>query len=292
MTELLQTLFSGLVVGTVYSLIAIGFTVCYESTGVLNFAQGDLVALGAYLIFEAIAAGWPTPLAIVMGIVVIALLMAIFERVVLRRLFARGMLYAVIATIGLSGIIESAIQQIWGPIPIGVKPMFSSNTFLVGSVHVSPENLFAISLSVSLASLLAWAIERTRFGRALQTIARDRTVAALLGIPEGLMGYAGFGISGGLAAIAGLLLGPVVGLTPTMGLSLGVTGFTAATLGGLGSVTGALVGGIALGWGESLIGTYISPSYSGAFAYASLVLVLLVRPQGLLGELSAAARSV
>lgn len=292
MSELLQTLFSGLVLGTVYALIAIGFTVCYEATGVLNFAQGDLVGLGAYLIFEAIAAGWPTPLAVLMGIVVVGLVMATFERLVLRRLFSRGMLYAVIASIGLSGIIESAIQEIWGPVPIGVSPMFSSNTFRLGSVRMSPENLFAIGISVTLALLLAWSIERTRFGRGLQTLARDRTVAALLGISENRMGLVGFGISGGLAAIAGLLLAPIVGLTPTMGLSLGVTGFTAATLGGLGSVTGALVGGIALGWGESLIATYISPGYSDAFAYASLVLVLLVRPQGLLGELQAAVRSV
>lgn len=292
MTELFQTLITGLIIGMVYGIIAIGFTVCYETTGVLNFAQGDLVGLGAYIIFEAIGAGWPLIPSILVGVLAVGLMFALFERVVIRPLIRRGMIYAIISTIGLSAILESLIQELWGPTPIGVKSVFSSNTVKIWSVRISPENIFGVVLSLCLVVVLFWAIERTRVGRGLQTIARDRTVAALVGIHEGRMGFIGYGLAGGLAAVAGLLLGPTVGLTPTMGLNLGVVGFTAAALGGLGSVSGALVGGVVVGIGEAMIGSYVSPGYASGFTYGMLVLILLVRPQGLLGELQANIRAI
>lgn len=292
MTTLIQTLLSGLLIGCVYGLIGVGFSMSYLTAGILNFAQGDLVAIGAYLILEFYLMGLPLVLSAVVTAVIVALGIALINHFLWRPLYRYGMVFPTLCSFGVAIVIESAIQEAWGAEPRIVKPILSVNTYDIGGVRVSSEQIFGAALSIALCLAVAWMLAATRSGRAMRLLARDSDVASLVGVRPNRLLFLAFAIGGVLSVVAALIIGPVQGLSPQMGVNLTVLGFTAAALGGFGSAAGALVGGIVVGVGENLIVVYLNPNFRDAITYGLLILVLLLRPQGLLGEKQARARVV
>ena len=284
-TIIAQTILSGAAAGGVYALIAIGFSLIYRTARVFNFAQGDLGALGAYVAYVVVVT-WHQPLlvAIVAGCVASASLAAIVERLALRPLYRRGELYTFVSTIGLSFAIQGGIQLTWGAITKTTPSIFGSTAVEWFGMRIVPE--FAAVLVVSLLiaagtyTFLTW----SRLGTAMRACAQDRTAAELLGIEVNTMFRLAFLISGGLGALAGILVAPIVQLRPTMGLSLGLPGFIAALLGGLGSVPGAVTGGLLLGIVQSVAVFVVDPRYKDVVTYAAFVGILLLRPGGIFGE--------
>jgi branched-chain amino acid transport system permease protein len=287
-----QAVASGVAAGSVYGLIGVGFSLSYRTTGVINFAQGDLVALGAYLTYWAWSSGVPLPIAVLAGAVLVGVAMGVIERLALRPLYRHGIIYAIMSTIGLSVAIQSAIQLTAGPVALVLPRLVPGSSFEVAGVRIAPSQLTNLGIALLLCLGIVLLMGRTKLGRGMRTLAKDRDVAALLGISASRLFFVAFALAGALAAVAGVLIGPDQGLTPTMGLPLGIAGFTAAVLGGLGNPAGALVGGIALAVVENLAVLYVTPDYKAAIAYALLVVVLLMRPQGLFGESGAAVRRV
>lgn len=292
MSSLAQALASGLAAGSVYGLIGVGFSLSYRTTGVINFAQGDLVALGAYVTYLGWSLGAPLPVAAVIAALLVGLAMGVVERLGLRPLYKHGTVYAIMSTIGLSVAIQAAIQLIWGPVSLVLPRFVTGNAFGVAGVRIAPSQIINLVVALILILALVLLLDRTKVGRGMRTVARDREVAALVGISPSRLFFLAFTLSGALAAIAGALIGPEQGLSPTMGLPLGIAGFTAAVIGGLGNPLGALIGGMVLAVAENLAVIYLTPDYKAALAYGLLIVVLLVRPQGLFGEAGARGRTV
>lgn len=292
MTVFVQTVVSGLLIGALYGLIGIGFSMSYLTAGMLNFAQGDLLAVGAYLMLEFNLNGLPLGVSFLLAAVIVGLGTALLERVAWRPLYRYGLIYATLCSFGVSIIIESGIQLIWGAVPRNLPPLFSPSTFSVGSVHVSPEQLVGFGVSVVLCGAIVWLLARTRSGMGMRTLATDTVVASLVGVRTSRLLFVAFGISGVLAVVAAAILAPQQGLTPGMGSTLTILGFTAAAVGGFGSVAGAFLGGLVVGVLQGIVTVYINPSYENVIVYALLIVVLFARPRGLLGEKKAEARAV
>lgn len=292
LSVLAQSIVSGIAIGALYGLIGLGFTLTYRTTKIINFAQGDLVSLGAYVTFWGLSLNFPLLGAIILGMIVVGVGMGVVERLALRPLYKYGTVYPIFATVGLSIAIESIIRLLWGPLPEFIPSILSPNTFPLGSVLISPRDIgiFVIGIVVALGVIAM--LDRTKLGRGMRTVAQDRDVAALLGINADRLFFLSFVISGALAALVGGLIGPMTGLNSTMGIPLGLAGFTAAVLGGLGNAPGALIGGIVLSVAENLVVLYITPDYKDAVAYGLLLLMLLLRPQGFFGEETTAMRQV
>jgi branched-chain amino acid transport system permease protein len=283
---------SGIEAGAVYGLIGVGVSVSYRTTGVINLAQGELVALGAYLAYAFWSAGLPLPLAIGASAVAVGLFMGVLERVAWRPLYRRGTVYPIVSSVGLSVAIQAAISLIWGPAPLVLPSLVSKTPLEMWGLRITMAQLAALVIAVLLCVFTVWLLNRTKVGRGMRTLARDQEVASLFGINASRLFFVAFALSGVLAGAAGGLIGPEQGLTPTMGLSLGLAGFSAAVVGGLGSAQGALVGGMLIGVVGNLAVLYVTPSYKDAVAYVLLILVLIARPQGLLGEVTAKLRRV
>lgn len=292
MTTLLQTVISGLLIGCVYGLIGIGFSMSYLTAGILNFAQGDLVGIGAYLVLEFSLMGLPLIASAVVTAVIVGVAIGLINHFVWRPLYRHGSVFPTLCSFGVAIVIESAIQETCGATPRIVEPILSMSTYDIGGVHVSPEQILGALLSIALCVAVAWMLARTRSGRAMRLLARDPDVASLIGVRRNRLLFLAFAIGGVLSVAAAVIIGPVQGLSPQMGINLTVLGFTAAALGGFGSAAGALIGGIVVGIGENLIVVYLNPNYRDAITYGLLIFVLLLRPQGLLGEKQARARVV
>ena len=292
MTVFSQTVMSGLLIGCVYGLIGVGFSISYLTAGILNFAQGDLVGVGAYLMLSLYTAGLSLVASMLISAVIVGVGLALVERLMWRPLYKYGLVFATLSSFGLSILLESGIQLIWGAPPRILPSLLSVNTFQVGGVYVSPQQILGAATSVALCIGIAWMLSRTRPGRGMRVLAADSDVAALVGVNANWLLFTAFFIAGSFAIIASAMIAPAQGLTPNMGATLTVIGFTAAALGGFGSPLGALVGGAVVGIGENLVVVYLSPNYKDVITYALLILVLLLRPQGLLGEKTLRARVV
>jgi branched-chain amino acid transport system permease protein len=290
--DILQAIASGIAFGVLYGLIGLGFSIMYRTTGILNFAQGDLVVLGGYVVVRLDQHGWPLGLALLVAGLAVGVFMALIERIVLQRVYGYGLAYPIVVTVGLALAIESGIQLVEGATP-EFPPLLTADAPIdIGGVHVTHQQIAVVIVAVVLAALAIGFVEWTRVGRALRAVAVDRHVAGLLGIPAKWYFTLAFLVGGGIAGVTGGLLGDAYTLTPTLGLSLSLAGFTAAIIGGLGNGYGAMLGGILVGVLENLAVLYISPGYKEGVALGALILFLLVRPDGLLGEPAAHGRAV
>lgn len=218
--------------------------------------------------------------------------MVVVERVFLRPLYRRGMLLPIISTIGLSFVIESLINMIWGPVGKTFPSVLGAKPIHAGDIVLVPELLWIVGIGTATALLLFLFLSRTKSGLAMRSAALDRTAASLMGISVARTYALAFFASGAMAAIAGGLIAPVTYMRPTMGLQLSLLGFIGALIGGLGSVQGAFVGGIVVGAAQNLAVVYISPSYKDVIAYVILGAFLVVRPTGLFGEEGVGVREV
>lgn len=287
-----QTLLSGASAGGIYALVAIGFGIMYRTTRVFNFAQGDFGALGAYVAFSV----WITmnlgflP-GLVAGSVAVGLLAIVVERLALRPLYHLGEVYTFISTIGLGFAIKGAIQQIWGPIPFSVPSVFGDQAVQIGSLRIVPQVVGTLAISLVLSGAIYAFFKWTKVGLAMRASAQDRQVAGLLGVDVDRMFTLAFFLGGAVGGLAGILLAPIGFMSPTMGTSLGIPGFIAALVGGLGSMPGAVVGGLLLGILQAFAVFVVDPRYRDLVVYGAFVVMIILRPMGLFGE-ERAAREV
>ena len=280
-----QVIISGLSMGMVYGLIACGFSLVFRMTRVVNFAAGDVVMLGGMIGYTAyVIWGLPIWAAMLISAVATGLFFVLVERIALAPVYRKGILPAVVATIGLSFVMQNGAQIIWGRGGFSFPTVFGNDPVVIFGLRVVPELLVISIIGAIVMGVLSWFLTRTRIGIATRATAGDRRAALLVGIPDRTINSLSFFIAGILAAIAGVLIAPVTFLTATMGLAIGLKGFVAAIVGGLGSLQGAVVGGLVLGLTETSVGAYIDANYREGIAFALMVVVLLIWPWGLFGE--------
>ena len=281
----LQLLFTGLGVGSIYALVALGFALIFRATNVVNFAQGDFAMLGAFsMVVLAIDLGLPYWLSILLTLAAMIAFGALFNLGVYYPLRNRSFLPVIISTIGASILLENGVLAAYGPRPQTLPGLFASQGFSIGPVFFDSQYLLILGVTVVMVGLQYLFFERTLIGKKMQATSQDKEMASLLGIPVALMIMLTFIYSAVLGGLAGILVAPILFVSVSMGSSIALKAFAASIIGGFGDVTGAIVGGLALGVVETFGAAYISVPYKDAFAFLVLFVFLLFRPQGIFGE--------
>ena len=296
METLLQQTVNGLVVGSVYALIALGYTMVYGILGLINFAHGDVLMVGALVALEAIRLLQiyapelglvPTLLAgLSISVVVCMILGYTIERTAYRRLRNAPRLAPLITAIGVSFLLQTLAMIIWGrnyhsfPQLVSTEPLEP-----IAGLFITPVQITILAVSATLMVALVLLVNKTRLGRAMRATAENHKVASLMGVDTNKIIAATFIIGSALAAVAGVMFSSNYGIAHyAMGFMPGLKAFTAAVLGGIGNIPGAVLGGLVLGIAETLGAGYISSAYEDVFAFGLLVLILILRPAGLLGK--------
>ncbi|MBX6352510.1 MAG: branched-chain amino acid ABC transporter permease [Thermoflavifilum sp.] len=281
MTLLLQEILNGIVVGSIYSLVALGLTLVYGVMEIPNFAHGHLYMLGAYIAFFLLTSAhfsyWPALLGAVVVLVVVGLLV---ERLVFNPLRKAPQVNAMIASVGVMLFLEALAQAIWGPNYLQMPTPYG-NVLHIGALSVTQQQLLVVVAAIVMMVLLNLFLKRTMIGAAIEAVAQHREGALLVGIPSGRIAMLTFAIASGLAALAAVLVTPINLLFPAMGTMVIMKAFVIIVLGGMGSIPGAILGGYILALAESIGGAYISTNYQDLIAFAVLVLILSIRPAGL-----------
>lgn len=278
----LQLLISGIGIGAVYAIVALGFTLVWNASGTVNFAQGQLVMVGAYIAYSILdLAHLSYAIAIPGTIIGSFVLGVVLERLTIAPLRRPDALIVIIITIGTGLALQALAQNIWGPQPRTIPGLSSRDNIHLGSLSITTQSLWDIAIGAVLMVLLALLLQRTYAGRAMRAVAQDSDTARQMGIPAPLVVSFTFGINAALAGFAGLLLAPTLFISPNMGIAVTLQAFAAAVLGGFGSISGAVLGGLLLGLIQVYAAAYVSGSYADAAALVVLILVLIVRPRGL-----------
>ena len=286
MPELLQFLLSGITVGAVYALVALGFTIIYNASDVVNFAQGEFVMLGGMITFFAHAAGLPLPLAALIAIIVTSAVGVALNKLAIEPARGAPVVSLIIITIGASIFIRGATQLVFDK-QIHRFPAFSGDQpILIGGATILPQSLWVIAGALAVFFCLWLFFTRTLIGRAVLATANNRIAAQLVGINTNYVMTLSFAMSAAIGALAGVLVTPITLTSYDVGLALALKGFAGAMLGGMGNPKGAFVGGLALGLIEALTAGYLSSQYKDAAAFVVILAVLFFMPQGLFGRKS------
>jgi branched-chain amino acid transport system permease protein len=280
--DLLQLLTSGSAQGLTYGLIAIGFVSVYSVSRVINIAQGQFAAVAGLLAITLCRHNVPLLAACSVAILATTALALVIERVVIAPTYGAPPVRHIVLTLGVLIALEGATLLIWGPDSAGLQP-FTSGTLSAGGVVVPAQDAWIVAVTVLVAAALWVFATRTRAGKAFRACAEQPVAARLVGISPSHVYRVGFALAGAVGAIGGLVISPVQLTSWDTGLTLGLKGFVAASLAGLVSVPGALAGGVVLGVAESLAAGYLNSGTADATAYLVLIVVLMVRPQGLVG---------
>ena len=286
MTNLIQTLISGLSLGSIYALIALGYTMVYGIAKMLNFAHGDVIMVGAYSGIVAVAQMGLSPwVTVIVSIVVCAVLGVVIEFCAYKPLRQAPPLSVLITAIGVSYLLQNAALLIFGSQQMAYPTLVKLPGFSAGGVQVDGITVLTLAVTATLMAALTLFIDRTRLGKAMRAVSEDKDAATLMGISVDGTITLTFAIGSALAAFASLFYGMTyVYIKPTTGAMPGIKAFTAAVFGGIGSIPGAMLGGILLGLIEQMSKTYISTLWADAIVFAVLVVVLVVKPTGLLGK--------
>jgi branched-subunit amino acid ABC-type transport system permease component len=285
-TQLIELTVGGLAIGAIYGLIGLGFSMIIRATGIFHFAQGEIMMLGAMFGLTAVALVPLTFIAVlVIGMVGAGLAAVLIELLVYRTLRLRRvpLLNIVIATIGMSILLQNGSLLVWGSEPMAYPKLFATALYRLGPIAASPQLMWIAVLGVVLAALLQAFLKFTRTGIALQAAAQDPETAQLMGINLTRSTALTFAAAGAMAGAAGVLLGSLYFASFNMGFVIGIKAFVAATLGGLGSIGGAMLGGIVFGLIETFSARWISSGYRDAIGMLLLIVILLALPDGLVG---------
>jgi len=281
--QLLQYLFSGVTMGSIYALIALALVTTFNISGILNLAQGEYLTLGALMAITFLNNGIPLAGAFALAVVLVALISGAVERGTLHPARNAAPLTLLIITIGVSIILRGGALLIWGTHPYGLAPFSGERSFFVAGAAITAQSFWVIGLSAVALLLLYLFFETTFAGKAVRACVINRTAARLVGIDPDRMSLFSFIASGALGALAGIFIAPLTLATYDMGFMLGLKGFVAAIMGGLTSIPGAVLGGFLLGIFESFGAGVISSGLKDAVAIVILLIVLMVRPTGILG---------
>jgi len=280
----IQIVLSGIVVGSIYALVALGFVVVYRSVAMFNFAQTEYYTLGGML-FSTLLSQYHVPfaLAIVLTMAVAAIVGIVTERLAFRRLLLIGARPAnlIIVSLALAVVLRSIILLLWGTDARNVATL-GNDPIVIAGMLVTRQQIFIVVSTIVVVAALQVFLHRTRLGLALRATASNRTMAGLMGIPLTSMLALSFAISAGIGALGGILVAPILLAQYSMGQAILVKAFAAAVLGGLANVQGVIVGGLVLGLAENVAGAYLSSAYKDVIAFVVLLVVLALRPTGIL----------
>ena len=285
--EFLSYLLTGISLGSVYAIIALGYSMVYGIAKMLNFAHGDVIMVGGYIsLLSMTALGLPWPVAVLLAMLVCTVLGVIIEGLAYRPLRSAPSLAVLITAIGVSYFLQNSAQLLWGASPMSYTPIVSGSVQMFGGrLSISYVSLLTIAMCIVIMAGLTLFTGKSKLGKAMRACSEDKGAAQLMGINVNLTISLTFAIGSALAAIAGVLLCSFnTSLMPTTGSMPGIKAFTAAVFGGIGSIPGAFLGGILLGIIESLAKAYISTQLANSIVFAVLIITLLVRPAGLLGK--------
>jgi branched-chain amino acid transport system permease protein len=283
LADLLQYLVSGLTNGAIYALIALGFGIIYNATTIINFAQGEMVMLGALCAISIYQVIPSLPLAFVGAVILVTIVGLVFERLALRPVKDPSPITLIIITVGGAVFLKGAASLVWGKEAYPLPAFSGSVPLNLGPATILPQNLWIIGLTALLVLALEAFFRLSLAGKAMRACAYNARAASLVGISAGRMVQLSFVLAAALGAGAGILIAPLTLGVYDMGTMLGLKGFSAAIIGGLGSLWGGVLGGLLLGEAEALASGLISSGYRDAVAFLLLLLVLFLRPQGLVG---------
>lgn len=285
MLKFIEQLINGLQTGSIYALIALGYTMVYGIAKMINFAHGDIIMVGAYSLYVTVSLfKLPIPAAVIITIAFCSLLGVIVERIAYKPLRNAPRLAVLITAIGVSYFLQSATLLIFKATPLPFSSIVNVPPLKIADITISGNTLVTLFVTFASMILLTLFIQKTKHGTAMRAVSEDQAAAKLMGININLTIALTFAIGSALAAVAGVLyLSQYQIVKPTMGALPGIKAFVAAVLGGIGNIPGAMLGGLILGIVESLSKAYISTELADAIVFGILVLVLLLRPAGLLG---------
>jgi branched-chain amino acid transport system permease protein len=284
MAEFLQFLFSGLTVGAVYALVALGFTLIYNASGIINFAQGEFVMLGGMTTVFLAMMGVPLPLAAVLAVVCAVAIGLILYRFAIEPARGADAVALIMITIGASIFLRGAAQVVFDKRFHSLPHLLGTDPIRIGGAAVLPQSLIVLAGAAVIVVLLWLFIDRTLFGKAVTATAANRLAASLVGINTGrIIGFS-FAVSAAIGALAGILVSPLTLTSYDVGTLLALKGFAAAMLGGIGYALGGVIGGLLLGLLEAFSAGYLSSQYKDAVAFLVILAVFFVMPRGLLGR--------
>ena len=283
LAEFLQFLFSGITVGATYALAALGFTLIYNASNVINFAQGEFIMLGGMLAVYFSQAGWPLPAALVLAIVLPAVVGVVVEKLAIEPVKGAEPVTLIIITIGASLVIRGLVQVWLGKNTFSL-PAFSGDVPLqILGATLMPQSLWVLGVTALVVLALWYFFNRTLHGKAMLATSINRVAAEMVGINTNWVLFLSFAMSAALGALGGILLTPITLTSYDVGIMLGLKGFVAAVVGGLGNGLGAVVGGLLVGILEAMGAGYISSSYKDAMPFVLILLILFFMPRGLFG---------
>ncbi len=279
----LQFLAGGLTIGAIYALVALGFSIIFNASHVLNFAQGEFVMIGGMSAVSFIGMGLPMPLALLCAVAVTGVVGLLLEWLAVGRARRFDVVTLIIITIGASIFLRGLAQLVWDKSIHALPPLSGDAPISILGATIVPQSLWVIGVTVVVVAALTWFFNRTLLGKAMLATSYNRFAAQLVGIEVRKVLFASFGLAAALGALAGVLIAPITFTSYDAGIMLGLKGFAAAMLGGLGSFPGAIIGGVLLGLLESLGAGYLSSAYKDVIAFVIILAVLFVRPDGILG---------
>jgi branched-chain amino acid transport system permease protein len=285
-SQLLQYTITGITIGSIYAMVAIGFNIIYNVTEAINFAQGEFVMLGGLvMVFFRVSLGIPVPLSFPITIIVVTAVGVLLDRLAIRPLPKPTVLTMVIATIGASFFIRGAAMMIWGKNPYDLPPFSGRDPIAFLGAVVQPQGIWILGFLVIIVITLTLFFDRTITGKALRACAVNPNASNLVGINVKQMVLVSFALSAAIGALGGIVITPISLMEYDRGAMLAVKGFSACVLGGIGSFHGAIVGGLLIGLIESLGAGLVSSGYKDVFALLVLLVVLFARPSGLFGNI-------
>ena len=283
--QLLQYLFTGITIGTIYGMVALGFNIIYSATGIINLAQGEFVMLGGMMmVYLTAIIKLPMVVSFFLSILIVTAIGAAFERAAIHPLKSPSVITLIIITVAASILFKGGAMFAWGKHTFSLPPFSGEKPISVLGATILPQTLWILGIMGATVALLIFFFGFTLTGKAMRACAANRTAASLVGINVKTMVLLSFALSAGIGATAGIIITPIALMNYDRGTMLAVKGFSVAVLGGLGSNVGAVVAGFIIGIMESLGAGFISSGYKDAIALVVLLLVLFIRPSGLLGS--------
>jgi branched-chain amino acid transport system permease protein len=285
-SQFVQLLFSGLTVGSIYALVAMGFVITYSITGILNLAQGDFAMLGALICISFVNSGFPFILSILFSVVLVMIIGVLFERSAIHPARHSSTATLIIITIGVAFVFRGIAIFVWGTQPYALRPFTGNDSLQIFGAVIQTQNIWAIGISLISLAVLYFFFNKTYMGKAVTACVVNPFAARLMGIQPRKMSFGAIVISAGLGALAGIIIAPISGASYDMGVMIGLKAFIAAVIGGLTNAPAAIVGAFIIGILEAFTEGYFSSGYKDAISFGLLLLVLFFMPNGIFAKAS------